>query len=449
MLSNLVCLGRHTVTGLLCTSGRQFNDWSADYRMYSVPRFQPEGIFGTVLSGVLGFLKPQEPLVTALDDSLVRKCGKRTPGVSYRRDPLGPPFSVNFITAQRFLQLSAAAPEGTHPCTARMIPVDFTHAPSPKKPRRSATKECLDAYRRVKRAMSINRLGAERLHHCRKVLDETDPQRPLWVTVDGRFTNGVMLKNLPEKTTVIGRIRGDAKLYYLPQTETSGPGRKRIYGDRAPSPDELRCDQAEPWTQVRAFACGKIHNFKVKTLGPLRWRSAGRHHDLKLIVIAPLGYRLRKGSKLMYRRPAYLICTDPTISTEKILQAYIWRWDIEVNFRDEKQLIGVGQAQVRNCQSVQTAPALAVAAYAILLLAAEKGSRDNALAGAPSTPRWRRSKPKQRPSTGVLLRQLRAELLAEAINDGHFSGFLTNHADVIKPEKYPIDFKSALVYATA
>ncbi|MGB2884263.1 MAG: transposase [Dehalococcoidia bacterium] len=449
MLSNLVCLGRHTVTGLLCTSGRQFHDWSADYRMYSGPRFQPEGIFGTVLSGVLGFLKPLEPLVTAMDDSLMRKCGKRTPGVSYRRDPMGPPFSVNLITAQRFLQLSAAALEGTHPCAARMIPVDFTHAPSPKKPRRSAPKECLDEYLRLKRAMSINRLGAERLHHCRKLLDKTDPQRPLWVTVDGRFTNGVVLKNLPEKTTIIGRIRGDAKLHYLPEAQTSGPGRKRIYGDRAPTPDELRRDQAEPWTQVPAFACGKIHNFKVKTLGPLRWRSAGRHHDLKLIVIAPLGYRLSKGSRLMYRRPAYLICTDPTISVEKILQAYIWRWDIEVNFRDEKQLIGVGQAQVRNQNSVQSAPAMAVASYAILLLAAEKGSRDSGLASAPSKPRWRSRQPKRRQSTGDLISQLRAELLAEAISDGHFSGFLTSHVDVIKPEKYPIDFKSALVYATA
>jgi hypothetical protein len=330
-----------------------------------------------------------------------------------------------------------------------MIPVDFTHAPSPKKPRRSAPKECLDEYLRLKRAMSINRLGAERLHHCRKLLDKTDPQRPLWVTVDGRFTNGVVLKNLPEKTTIIGRIRGDAKLHYLPEAQTSGPGRKRIYGDRAPTPDELRRDQAEPWTQVPAFACGKIHNFKVKTLGPLRWRSAGRHHDLKLIVIAPLGYRLSKGSRLMYRRPAYLICTDPTISVEKILQAYIWRWDIEVNFRDEKQLIGVGQAQVRNQNSVQSAPAMAVASYAILLLAAEKGSRDSGLASAPSKPRWRSRQPKRRQSTGDLISQLRAELLAEAISDGHFSGFLTNHVNVIKPEKYPIDFKSALVYATA
>ena len=31
--SSLLCLGRHTVTGLLTTSGSQFQDWSATYRL--------------------------------------------------------------------------------------------------------------------------------------------------------------------------------------------------------------------------------------------------------------------------------------------------------------------------------------------------------------------------------------------------------------------------------
>ena len=67
-------------------------------------------------------------------------------------------------------------------------------------------------------------------------------------------------------------------------------------------------------------------------------------------------HRLRKGSKLLYRKPAYLICTDPDMPLEEVLQYYIWRWDIEVNHRDEKQIIGVGQAQVRSEKSVSRHP---------------------------------------------------------------------------------------------
>ena len=56
--------------------------------------------------------------------------------------------------------------------------------------------------------------------------------------------------------------------------------------------------------RLTAFAAGKTHEFKVKTLGPLRWRSAGQAHDLRLIVIAPLGYRLTKNGRLLYRKAA-------------------------------------------------------------------------------------------------------------------------------------------------
>ena len=107
-----------------------------------------------------------------------------------------------------------------------------------------------------------------------------------------------------------------------------------------------------------SFAAGKRHLFKIKTISPLRWRPAGKEHDMRLIVvIAPLGYRLTKHSGLLYRQAAYLICSDPDASIKEILQAYVWRWDIEVNFRDEKTLLGLGQAQVRHERSVENVPA--------------------------------------------------------------------------------------------
>lgn len=47
---------------------------------------------------------------------------------------------------------------------------------------------------------------------------------------------------------------------------------------------------------------------------------------------------------MLYRQPAFLVCTDPQMTLEDLLQDYLWRWDIEVNFRDEKTIMGVGQA---------------------------------------------------------------------------------------------------------
>lgn len=163
-----------------------------------------------------------------------------------------------------------------------------------------------------------------------------------WVTVDGSFTNRTVLKALPHNTTLVGRIRADAKLYFLPK-EQPKKGRRRVYGDQAPTPEQLRQDDRIPWQHVNVFFGGKMRELRAKRLGPLRWRAAGQQHTLQLLVLAPTPYRLSKNSKLLYRKPAYLICTDPNASITDIIQHYLWRWDIEVNFRDQKALLGVGE----------------------------------------------------------------------------------------------------------
>lgn len=108
-------MGRHTVTGLLCASGRQFGDWSAAYRLFSRERVDTSALLSAVRRGVVCELSSCQPLVVGIDDTLVRKSGGKTSGVSWRRDPLGPVFCNNFIRAQRFLQASAALPAGPAP----------------------------------------------------------------------------------------------------------------------------------------------------------------------------------------------------------------------------------------------------------------------------------------------------------------------------------------------
>jgi hypothetical protein len=401
-------------------------------------------LFVPVRQTLTNRLVPQQPLVAALDDTRLRKTGRKTCGVKYTRDPMGPPFHVNFIKAQRFVQISMASPADNG--MARMVPIDFVHAPAAQKPRADADEEALAQFRQAKRETALPKVGADRLKTLRSDMDkEGQYDRPLWIVVDGGYTNRTFIKHLPERTTAVGRIRADAKLYHLPESTEAKPGRNRVYGDRAPTPEELRKDTSVPWQRVEAFAAGKTHRFKIKTLAPLRWRPAGKEHDLRLIVIAPLGYRLTKNSKLLYRKPAYLICTDPDADIQEVLQAYVWRWDIEVNFRDEKSLIGVGQAQVRHEQSVEKVPALAVAAYAMLLTASIQAYGPT---GKPDTlprPKWRR-KETLRASTQSLLQHLRHEVWADAL---HFSSFVTQpHLDT-KLEKLDTTLGSALFYAVA
>jgi len=329
---------------------------------------------------------------------------------------------------------------------ARMIPIDFVHAPAPQKPRRDADEQACARLRQAKREMALPKVGADRLHALRDAMDaEGQGERPLWTVVDGGYTNGTFITHLPPRTVVIGRIRADAKLYFLPESSAGKPGRNPVYGSRAPTPEALRQDTTVPWQRINAFAAGKSHAFKIKTIRPLRWRPAGKKHNLRLIVIAPLGYRLTKHSRMLYRKPAFLICTDPDADIQQILQTYLWRWDIEVNFRDEKSLLGVGQAQVRNPNSVGNVPALAVAAYAMLLTAATNAYGPTGQPDTLPAPKWRRRET-LRASTQSLLQHLRHEVWADAL---HFSGFMTTPSDNPKPQKLQKSLGHALFYAMA
>lgn len=444
LVSSLACLGRNTITGQLATAGRQFTDWTADYRLYSQERVDTRAMLGELQLEVASRLHPDQPVVVALDDTRLKKWSKRTPGVSYTRDPLGPKFRINLLLAQRFVQQSMAFTDGSG--IARMIPVDFIHAPVAAKPRRNAAAGEWAAYRQAQREQVLGAVGGDRVRQLRANLDRraATKWRKLIMVVDGGYTNKTFLGGLPARCCAIGRIRGDAKLYHLPAAQPLR-GRRRIYGPAAPTPEELRQDTGTAWEEVPVQISGRECRLRVKTSTPLRWRATGVRHNLRLVVIAPLGYRVNNQGRQLYRKPAYLICTDPDLSVQEVVQYYIWRWDIEVNFRDEKTLIGVGQAQVHHVNSVERVPAMSVVAYGVLLASALSvyGLAGQAFALPP--PKWQ-ARPSTRVTPQQLITQLRHDLWSETL---HYSDFVAPLATGAKPDNIRSCLASALFYGAA
>ncbi len=415
-------MGRHTIAGMLTASGQQFIDWSAAYRLFSNQRIDTSRIFDVVRSAVLQETKDYPMIIAHMDDTILKKTGRRIPGTAWRRDPLGPPFHTNFIWGQRFLQISMALPQYKEIGQSRAIPIDFYHCPTVKKPGKSAVEEDWRQYRESQKKAKLSKQGSLRIKVLREELDKHGHQgKQLIIGVDGSYTNAQVIKNLPDKVTLIGRIRKDTKLYELPNTQER-TGRKRVYGDQLPTPEQIRQSDQYHWQEVTAWAAGKTHTFNIKTINDVRWRSAGKDNNLRLVIIRPLGYRLSKSSKILYREPAYLICTDPCLDLQKLLQSYLWRWEIEVNFREEKTLLGCGQAQVRNPNSIQYIPAFIAAMYALLHIASYRACKEPNQKMLPR-PKWYPQKDNQRITTGDLINNIRAQLWAKAIGLS-FSGFV-------------------------
>jgi hypothetical protein len=388
----------------------------------------------------------EQMLIAHMDDTIVKKTGKKIHGTSWRRDPLGPPFQTNFIWGQRFLQISMALPSQKGICQSRAIPVDFHHCPTAKKLNKKATALEIKQYKESQKQLNLSTQGVARIKKLRQSLDKSGAKgKELYLSVDGSYTNKNVLKNLPERVTLIGRIRKDTRLHKIPGL-SKNIGRNRIYGDQIPTPEEIRKSDDNQWLNVKGWTAGKEHSFKVKVVKDLRWEKAGGKHNLQLVIISPLRYRLTKKSRLLYRDPAYLICTDSNLDIGKLLQAYLWRWDIEVNFRDEKTLFGLGKAQVSNQQSVENVPAFITAIYSYLLIATHKACRKSDHNAVLPRPKWYPAKKGQRLSTNDIINLLRSQLWAKALGCDSFSGFVKQQSQSRSHENYTNTLSSVLLY---
>jgi len=110
------------------------------------------------------------------------------------------------------------------------------------------------------------------------------------------------------------------------------------------------------------------------------------------------------------------------VAAKALLQAYFDRWEIEINHRDEKSILGVGHAQVWADLSVPRVPALMVATYSLLLLSALEtyGPKRTSVYGP--LPKWRRAA--RRPSCQDLVSLLRQQLEAHPFCQSIASSFV-------------------------
>jgi hypothetical protein len=185
-------------------------------------------------------------------------------------------------------------------------------------------------------------------------------------------------------------------------------GSRRFYATRKFTPEQVRLDESMVWRSTKIFYGGKWRKVEYKEVAGIYWQGGARQRPLRLLVVRPTRYQKKKSGRYYYRQPAYLLTTVVHGTVRQLLQIYFDRWQIEVNHREEKDTLGVGQAQLRNFISVPKQPAFAVASYSALLLAslqafgAERGKAYAIL------PKWRRRA--SRPSALDLITLLRKEL---------------------------------------
>lgn len=413
-VADLCGAGRHTLSQCLCFLGRQDADWSGAYRLLSRCRWQAQSLFQPVVEHAHA-LCGRDCVGVAVDDTKLKKTGRHIPGTSWHADPLSPPFHPNLIWGSRFMQASLLVPEYRHGGqAARGLPVGFVETPALRRPGKRASEAEHAAYRKAQRTSRLADTFAALVRCVRQALDQAGaPHKRLIVAADGSYCDRWGLATPFERTAVIARGRKDARLCE-PATPADG---RRVYGAVCFTPEQVRRDPAYPWRQARIFHGRRWRSVRYKEVGPVLWKGATRRQPLRLFVLAPTRYRkrtatptrtTRKGKRHYYSQPAYLFCNNLDLPAQTLLQKYFDRWQIEVNHREEKDVVGIGQAQVRSALSAPRQPALAVAAYSALMLAGIQTYGHNTPSRLPTDTAWYATK--KRLTANDLVSILRSEL---------------------------------------
>lgn len=394
VLAEVFALSRHTVTQLLMTLGRTEQDWSAWYRLFSQRRFNIERANEQVFAESLQHVGTDTVYVVAGDGTQTARSSAKLEGVGWLRNLRTPAFRVGIHHAQRWFNGSwLLPPEQGY---SRALPLRWLPAFTEK-----AQRAVEGACKEWEAALDFVRWVVQQLdQHGRR------DQRVLLV-VDGSFDTLGLWQQLPARVTVLARSAKNRVLHFLPTLAVAQRGRPRLYGERAPSPQDV-WQERSGWHTLTLEVRGRTRHLQVKVSPPLL-RKGAPHCPLFLLVVRGKSNAHTRREPLPFLVNAVQNPLGHWVLPLPLETLLFWawqRWEVEVCHRELKSNFGLGNKQCFNPHAAVLSVQWSAWVYALLLLSAY---RTWGLLGAPPVPtRWWRGAPRW--SLNTLWRALRAEL---------------------------------------
>lgn len=392
VLAELFVFARHTITQMLMSLGQTEQDWSAWYRVLSQRRFGYEQASAVVFEETLKHVAEDEVYVVVGDATQTPRSSRKLEGSGWLRNLRTPPFMVGIHAAQRWFNGSWLVP--AEDSYSRAIPIHwqpaFTEKSKPKV--HSPQKESVAA-------LGFLNWLQEQMKRCGRV-----GQRILFVG-DGQYDSLILWQSLPVGSILLARSAKNRVLHHLPTPQTNRRGRKRVYGERAATPQAIWQERAG-WKALSLTVRGKVRHLQVKVRGVFVRRGAP---ECPLFLIVVRG----KSNTHTRRDPLpFLVNAMPTpdgswqlpLPLETLLFWAWQRWEVEVCHRELKSNFGLGNKQCFNPYAAVASVQWSAWVYALLLLA---GYRTFGLTRASTVPmRWWRGSPRW--SLNTLWRAYRA-----------------------------------------
>jgi len=158
------------------------------------------------------------------------------------------------------------------------------------------------------------------------------PDVQIRVAADGQYATRDMVMGLPERVSLVSRIRRDAAIYDVPAKRRT-PGRRGRHptrGKRLPTPQQIAARRQKGWKTMTVSRQGKQVRRQVLGITCL-WVHVCRTVPIRLVLVRDPAGR---------QEDDFFFCTDATVPDAQIVQRYYDRWGVEECILEAKQQMG-------------------------------------------------------------------------------------------------------------
>jgi hypothetical protein len=359
--------GPHAVTQALVAAGvagRRHHE--AFHRFFSRGSWSPDELGRLLFGYLLHHLAKDTAIRIVLDDTVAPKKGPHVFGIGSHVD------AVRSTRKRRIFVFGHC-----WVVLAVLVQVPFSRRPW-------ALPLLLRLYRTEKECLRKKLPHRKKTQLARDMIDVVltwTGERSVEIAADAFYCNDTLLNGLPSTVTWFGAMRPDAVLTALPERElVPRRGRRRIRGEAVPKPKAIASDGSS-WLRTTAFLYGRQRTIYYKTLCA-QWYRVYRARLVRIVIV-----RVDDGDL----KQRVFFSTNPSISVRALLEGYAGRWNIEVCFRELKQLLGFADSSARKRAAVERTAPFVSYIYSMLVIWAATGAYRNPAAAPPLRP-WYRHK---------------------------------------------------------
>ena len=314
-----------TVCGMLRAAGfLVWKQFSTYHRVFSHRKWNPLLLAFLLASLVIALIPADQPVVCAVDDTTVRRWGKKVYGKACHRDPVrSTRKKVVFCFGHKWVVLSILIPM---PFTTRVwsLPIlPLLYRPEEQeKAEGKRHNTCID-WARKGSAWLIRKF----------------PTRHFILIGDGGYSSLVFAlwcSQLEDRITLVSRFYKDAALYAPPPPRKKKQrGRPPKKGERLPCPKQEADHPDTVWTKEKVA----WYNQSIKEIDLISktalWYQRG--HDPVPVRWVFVRYLDEKGK---LKEECYF-STDQEMTPKQIVEHYVTRWNIETTFEEVRAHLGL------------------------------------------------------------------------------------------------------------